>query len=193
MATNPIPQKWTVEAYLAHELETGIRHEYVDGEIFAMSGGTDKHSLIIANITGALWQKGRQSSCRVYSSDMRVKISDTKYLYPDLSVVCGESTFDDDRHTQLTNPTLVVEVTSPSSQSYDKGIKAEYYRTLSSLQAYLVIDQHQIQAQLFQRQSQGWLLRQFNLIQQAIPLNFLNYDLPLHDVYFDISFDVDDK
>lgn len=187
MASDPLSQEWTVEEYLAYEQETDSRYEYIDGEIVAMSGGTDKHSLIIANTNGSLWQPLRNSSCRVYSSDMRIKVSNSKYLYPDLTVVCGQAEFDEDNHTTLTNPTLVIEVTSPSSESYDKGIKAEFYRSVSSVQAYLVIDQHQINAQLYLRQVDSWLLKQFDEIKQTIPLLFLNYNLPLSDVYFDID------
>ena len=191
MASNPLPQKWTVEEYLAYEEEMDTRYEYIDGEVVAMSGGTDKHSLIIANITGSLWQPLRKSPCRVYSSDMRIKVSQSKYLYPDLSVVCGQAQFDEDNHTTLTNPTLVIEVTSPSSESYDKGIKAEYYRNLPSVKAYLVIDQHQMKAQLFLRQTDSWLLTQYDELKQSIPLPFVDYNLPLRDIYFDIELEND--
>lgn len=187
MARNPVPEKWTVTDYLEYEVESGIRHEYIDGEIFAMSGGTDKHSLIIANINGSLWQSAKETDCRVYSTDMRVKVSETKYLYSDLSIVFGTAQFDDDNHTMLTNPTVVIEVTSDTSESYDKGIKAEFYRSIESLQAYLVIDQDRIQAQIFTREPDSWRFQQYNDIQQIILLPDL--ELPLSDVYFDIRFD----
>ena len=126
MASNHINHKWTVEEYLAFEQTSEIKHEYIDGEIYAMSGGTENHALIMMAISGFLYQKLSGTSCRGYPSEMRVKISDTKYVYPDLSVVCGESIFADEKRTMLTNPTLVVEVTSPSSRSYDMTQKAEH-------------------------------------------------------------------
>lgn len=189
MASDPIQRKWTVADYLAYELETDTRYEYIDGQIYAMSGGTDKHSIITTNTSSVLWQATQKSSCRVFNNDMRVKINDTKYLYPDVSVVCGQAKFADANQTMLLNPTVAIEVTSASSEAYDKGTKAEYYRNLSSVQAYLVIDQHRVYAQLSTRQEDSWLLRDYDNLDQEIPLTVLNYDLSLHDVYLDIVFE----
>lgn len=189
MATNPIDRKYTVEEYLGIEENSDIRYEFIDGEIYAMSGGTDKHVDIISNISGALWQALRDKDCRHRVSEMRVKIDEKTYFYPDVTVTCGESKFEDDNHTMLLNPTIVIEVTSKSSQTFDKGLKAELYRSLDSVQAYLVIDQHRVFAQLSVRQGNGWFLREFNQITQAVPLNVINVDLPLSDVYLDVEFD----
>jgi Uma2 family endonuclease len=93
MATNPVKRLWTVEEYLAYEEKTGIKHEYIDVEIFAMSGGTKRHALIGLNVGAELRDKLRKSSCFVLNSEMRIRISDTKYLYPDATVVCGEAKF----------------------------------------------------------------------------------------------------
>lgn len=188
MATNPI-QKWTVEDYLAFDDESDIKHEYMDGEIYSMSGGTDKHSIIIANIGGALWQATKGTNCRSHSSEMRVKVGDKKYFYPDVSVICGEAKFDNDKNITLTNPTLIVEVTSQSSESLDKGIKANLYRGIESLQHYLVVDQNQLYAQLSTRQEGGWFLQQFTLRTESIPLKAISVDLPMSDVYLDIEFE----
>ena len=185
--SDPLPKKWLVDVYLTYEERSDIRHEYIDGEVRTIPDATDTHSLISSNIKGSLWQKTRETSCRIYSSEMRVKVSETKFLYPDLSIVCGNAEFADENRTMITNPTLVIEVTSPLSESYDKGIKADYYQSLPSLQAYLIIDQHQIQAQLYVRQGDDWLLRRFHDLNRSIPL--LNFDLPLSDIYFDIHFD----
>lgn len=188
MATNPV-RKWTVEEYLEFEESTEIKHEYISGDIVAMTGGTRKHSEIISNVNGSLWQATRGSTCRTHSSEMRVKIDDDNYFYPDASVVCGNAEFDNDNETTLINPTLIVEVTSPSSESFDKGIKANLYRSLESVQAYLVIDQHQIYAQLSTRQGDGWYLQEFTQRDQSISLKALNIDLLLDDIYLDIEFE----
>lgn len=179
----PVKRYWTVEEYLAHEEATGIKHEYIDGEIYAMSGGTDRHSILIVNLTGILWSQLRGSGCRSHSSDMRVKINEHRYFYPDFSVVCGDANFSDDAHTMLTNPTLVAEVMSPSSKNYDRGLKSEFYFNLESLQAYLLIDQEDVYAQLYTRHEEGWLLREYRGLEAAIPLEAIGCTLPLSDVY----------
>jgi len=187
MASNPI-RKWTVEDYLAFDEESDIKHEFMDGEIYAMSGGTRKHSVIIANISGALWQATKGTTCRTHSSEMRVKIGED-YFYPDVSAVCETEEFEDEKELALLNPTVVIEVTSKSSQNFDKGIKADLYRSLDSVQAYLVVEQNQCFAQLSTRHDEGWLLRQFDQIHQSIPLAVLNLNLPMSDVYLDVEFE----
>jgi len=189
MATDPLDRKWTVEEYLAYDDASDIRHEYVKGDVYAMSGGTDKHVDIISNVNTALFQATRAKKCRVRPSEMRVKIDDETYFYPDITVTCGQSKYETDNNTMLLNPTIVIEVTSNSSETFDKGLKAELYRSLESLQAYVVIDQHRVFTQLSTRQRNGWLLQEFNQIHQAIPLKAINFDLPLTDVYLDIEFD----
>ena len=189
MASNRVERKWTVDEYLAYEEESEIKHEYIDGDIFAMSGGTNNHSGIIANITVEIGTQIRGSNCIIRTSDLRVKINDLRYVYPDLSVICGKPTFDDEKRTTLTNPTLVVEVTSPSSKNYDITTKAEMYFSLASLQAYLIIDQARVSAQLYTRQDNGWLLQWFKQSDQIIPLPMIKADLPLNEVYRDIVFD----
>jgi len=188
MASNPI-RKWTVEEYLTFDEESDIKHEFMDGEIYAMSGGTDNHTLIITNIGGYLWQATRGTNCRTRTSETRVRVNKDKYFYPDVSATCGDAQFEDDKKITLLNPTLIVEVTSASSQNFDKGIKADLYRSLDSVQAYLVVDQNQCFAQLSTRHDEGWLLRQFDQMQQSIPLAVLNLDLPMSDVYLDVAFD----
>jgi Uma2 family endonuclease len=172
MVTNQVPRYWTVEEYLAYEEETGIKHEYIDGEIYAISGGTNKHSRIAANCIIAVGKR-LKNPCHINTSDMRVKISDIKFVYPDFSVVCGEATFDDENETKLINPTFVAEVISPSSESYDRGMKSEFYRSLPSLQAYLLLDQKRVHAQLYTRHEAGWLLREFIELDAVIPLETL--------------------
>ena len=189
MATEPVRRKWTLDEYLAYEQETGIKHEYIDGEIYAMTGGTDKHSILTVNTSAALFQRLRDNPCRPYSSDMRVQISAAKYVYPDVSVVCGEATFADDNRTMLTNPALVVEVMSPSSADYDRGKKFDFYRSLSSVQHYLLIAQEQMKVLLYTRQDNDtWLLREFTAPDDELPLGALAITVPLSDLYLDVEF-----
>ena len=181
-------QQMTVAEYLAFEEGSEIKHEYIDGELYPMTGGTLNHGTIIASTIVALGTRLRTSNCRVISSDMRIRISPTRYVYADISVVCGEPATEYKSLTLL-NPTLVVEVTSPSSIDYDRVIKRDYYETISSVQAYLVIDQHRALVELYTRAEGGWLLQRFSDLDAEVPLAPLNCDLPLADIYDGITFD----
>jgi len=189
MTNNPVPHKWSVDEYMAYQEGTGIKHEYVDGEIYAMSGGTENHSLVATNTIAELSIQLRGSSCRVHSSDMQIKVGDLKYLYPDLSVICGKSIFADESHTLLANPTLVCEVMSPSSENYDKGLKGEFYRSLSSLKYYLVLSQNRVYAQLYSLRDDGWLLQEFTKRDDVLSLDMIGVKLPLSEIYRDIEFE----
>ena len=188
MALTKLKPRLSVQEYLAWEAENEIKHEYIDGEVFAMSGGTSKHSRVAANVIGAIYRKLRDSICFAHTSDMRVKVAEDRYVYPDLSVVCGKEQFDDESETSLLNPILVVEVTSPSSIERDRFIKRDFYRLVASIQAYLVIDQHRVCAELYSRADVGWLLQVFTDLDDVIPLAMLNCELPLADIYRGISF-----
>lgn len=191
MVREPVRRYWTLEEYLEYEEEEGIRHEYIDGEIYAMSGGTDKHSAIIANALIEIGQQLRGTDCQIRTSDMRVKINESVYVYPDFSMVCGKLEFADAKHTMLTNPILVAEVISASSANYDKGAKADYYRSLPSLQAYMIIEQSKVAVQLYTRQNNSWSLQEFKKLDISIPLEMIGCHLPLSEIYRNINFEED--
>ncbi len=187
MASDRIPNQMTLDAYLQYEQETGIKHEYIDGEIFAMAVGSRRHNTIASNCSGELRQRLRDSSCQAFNSDAKVKISDIKYVYPDFTVVCGEQRYADPAETMLLNPTLVGEVMSPSSADYDQGTKATYYRSLPTLQAYLLPDQDKSYAQLYTRQATGWLLQEFDTLESILPLEaIIGCNLPLSEIYLNV-------
>jgi Uma2 family endonuclease len=130
MAAQPTPSI-TVEEYLAGERTSEIKHEYYRGAVFAQAGGSSRHNLATVNVAGSLHGQLRKRECRVYSSDMRIKITQTGlYTYPDVTVVCGKAQFEDEHEDTLLNPTVIVEVLSPSTESYDRGKKFQHYRTL---------------------------------------------------------------
>lgn len=183
MASDPVKRHWTVEEYLAYEEETGVKHEYLDGDIFAMSGGSGDHALITMNCGIEIGSQIRGSNCKAYSSDLKIKISNNRYVYPDLSVVCGETQYADDNNSILLNPIMVVEVISPSSASYDRLQKSEYYRSLPSLQIYLILEQDKPFAQLWSRREDGWLLQDFSGLDATLPLTAIDCTLPLSEVY----------
>jgi Uma2 family endonuclease len=151
----------TSEEYLAFERASEQRHEYADGEIFAMSGGTREHSLIGQNIARELGNALLDQPCEVHGSDMRIKIVATgRYFYPDVSVVCGQPRFEDEKRDTLLNPILIVEVLSDSTERYDRGDKFASYRTLDSLQHYVLASQTKALVEHYQRQRDGtWVYR----------------------------------
>ncbi len=188
MVTNLKP-RLSVAEYLAWEAENEIKHEYIDGEVYAMSGGTGKHSSIMINITIAIGRRLANSVCTLHSSEMRVKVNDRRYVYPDLSAVCGKSSYEDESEISLLNPILVVEVTSPSSIEHDRVAKRDLYREVPSIQGYLIVDQHRVCAELYTRADVGWLLQVYTNPDDVIPLEILNCELPLAEIYRGISFE----
>ena len=180
-------RQMTVEEYFAFDEASEYKCEYIDGEVIPMTGGTTYHAAIMANTSGALWQRLKGSNCRVFSSAMRVRISPRRYLYPDLSVVCGEPTTDA-RAINLFNPTLVAEVTSPSTAYYDRGEKLRYYQSIPSLRVILIIDQLEALIEAHLRHDGGWLPREYSGLDAIVPLPALGCDLPLAEVYAGIDF-----
>jgi Uma2 family endonuclease len=142
----------TPQEYLALERKADYRSEYVNGQIFAMSGASREHNLITTNVTSGLHTQLRGRRCEVYSSDMRVKVHPTGlYTYPDVVVVCGEPAFEDGQLDTLTNPTVIVEVLSPSTEAYDRGDKFAYYRRLESLTDYVLVSQDKVRVEHYVR------------------------------------------
>jgi Uma2 family endonuclease len=190
MAINPAKSFWTVEEYLAYEQETGFRFEFLNGKIFAVSWGGKKHSIIIYNINGELREQLRKSQdCQGYESNMRVKITDMRYVYPDLTVVCGDAVFADEAETMLTNPTLLVEVLSETTANYDKGQKYDYYRSLPSVQAYLMLEQGRAHAMLYTRDKTGWHLEEYSGLEAIVPLEAIGCNLAMSEAYLNIEFE----
>ena len=176
-------QQLTVEQYLAFDEASDIQHEFIDGELIPMPGGSGPHNLIAASATTALGVALRDRDCYVFGSQMRVEIGDSRYLFPDVSVVCGEPAYGDDNKVILLNPTVVVEVTSPSSHSYDHVDKLGFYRAVPSIQGYLILDQKRVFAEWHTRSESGWHLQQFSNLADEIKLEPLGCSLRLADVY----------
>ena len=175
----------TPEEYLAIERKAECKSEYFNGEMFAMSGASPSHVLIVSNIVAELRGQLKQKPCRVYSADLRVRVSPTGlYTYPDVVVVCGQPKFADDQKDTLINPTLIVEVLSDSTQDYDRGRKFEHYRSLSSFSEYLLIAQDRCHVEHFVRQADNrWLLSETNKIEDILHLSSVDCNLALTEVY----------
>ena len=175
----------TPEEYLAIERKAEYKSEYFNGEMFAMAGASERHVLIVTNVVAELRGQLRRRPCTVYSTDLRVRVSPTGlYTYPDIVVVCGQPQFADAQRDTLLNPTLIVEVLSESSKDYDRGGKFEHYRSLASLNEYVLIAQDKHHVEHFVRQPDNrWLLSETNWLEDTIHLSSIDCDLALIEVY----------
>ncbi len=137
-----IPSTAATEAeYLAHDLAHEGKHEFVNGQILAMARASEDHGIVVSNVHGALFPRFRGSPCRAFVADLRVRIDETGlYAYPDDVVVCGERQFAPTNPESLVNPTVLVEVASPSTEAYDRGARAAHYRRRPSVQEILLVD-----------------------------------------------------
>lgn len=187
MAQTAVRAGLSPQEYLDFERSSPLRHEYADGEIFAMAGGTLEHSAVAANVIGELRSALQGRGCRVLTSDMRIKIAATRrYVYPDGAVVCSGPEFEDEQRDTLMNPRLVVEVLSESSEAYDRGEKFAQYRTVPSLEEYVLASQKAPRIEVFTRQPDGaWLLRIHGPGERA-ELSSLGCTLDVDRVYLDV-------
>lgn len=176
---------YTPEMYLEIDRQSEIKHEYFNGEIFAMTGASRKHNLITANITASLNLQLKGRPCEVYASDMRVKVSASGlYTYPDVVVVCGEPIFEDKEIDTLINPTVIIEVISQSTEGYDRGEKSGNYRKLDSLSEYILISQNKSHIEHFVRQPDNqWLLSETDDVVAIIDLLSIRCKLAMADIY----------
>jgi Uma2 family endonuclease len=175
----------TPEEYLAMERVAESKSEYRAGEIIAMSGASRRHNLTTGNVFASLHQQLRKKNCEVFSNDMRVKVSPAGlYTYPDVVVACGQIKFENDKKDTLTNPVLIIEVLSESTEAYDRGMKFEQYRKLESLREYVLISQDKPHIEVFTRQQNShWLLSEADGIDSSIDLSSIGCRLALSDTY----------
>jgi len=172
------------EEYLDFERNSEIRHEYSDGEIFAMSGASRNHNLIVANVVGELRAQLKKKPCRVYPSDMRLKIDSTRlYTYPDAMIVCGQDKFDDEHKDMLLNPDVIIEVLSDSTENYDRVKKFGHYRKIGSLKEYVLISQNAAKIEKFVRTPQGWLFSETDETASEMILESVSCSLNIDEVY----------
>lgn len=179
----------TPEEYLAIERGAETKSEYFNGEMFAMVGASRKHNLIAGNIFGELRQQLKGRPCEAYTNDMRVRIPATGlYTYPDVTIVCGEPKFEDEFVDTLLNPSLIVEVLSASTASYDRIKKFGYYRTIESLAEYLLVAQDEYKVEQYVKQPDGrWLLADIRSLEGVVEMASIECRLSLADVYDKVS------
>ncbi len=193
MSIQPKPY-YSFEDYLAAERECiDEKHEYVAGQVFAMTGATYHHNLITTNLVRELSTQLKPRPCVALANDMRLRIQIADACtYPDVVVLCDEPAFHDRRKDVLTNPTLVAEVLSPSTEGYDRGGKFALYRDLPSLRQYVLIAQDRYAVDCFTRQSDGrWLLDAYVAPDVVIPFESIGCAVRLGEVYDKVLFDAD--
>lgn len=177
-------KRMTAEEYFALEETSLEKYEFYRGEIFAMSGATRKHNLLVVNLVVQLKNALKNRPCEVYASDMRVMVDEYgHYTYPDLSIVCGKRIFTDEKEVTLVNPIAIAEVLSDSTEGYDRGKKFHAYRNIPSLQVYILISTNYKQIEVFTRLESGtWNLTEPDK-EGRIHISPLECSLDLKDVY----------
>ncbi|HYJ87100.1 MAG TPA: Uma2 family endonuclease [Pyrinomonadaceae bacterium] len=176
---------YSPQQYLAIERDAKEKHEYLNGEIFALAGASERHNLITGNLFASIHVQLRGKACKVYSGDMRLRVSATGlYTYPDVVALCGDAHFDDEQRDTLVNPNLIIEVISKSTEGYDRGEKFAHYRRLESLAEYLLVSQDKYRIEQYVRQPDNqWLMSEVAKLEENIELPSIKCKLPLSDVY----------
>ena len=179
----------TPEEYLAWERKADTKHEYLRGEIIALSGASYQHTLITMNISGELYVQLKGTPCTVHTNDMRVRTSpETSYFYPDVVVVCDKPHFEDSTFETLLNPIVLVEVLSPSTQVYDRGEKFRHYQQLTSLQEYILVAQDEVGVEHYRWQGTEWQPTEFRSLEDMLLLTSIDCELSLDDIYRRVEF-----
>ncbi len=190
MLTSSSPKTLRLEEYRNLETSAETKHEYHDGEIIEMTGGSINHNSILINLIVLLKLALRRTNYRLQSSDLRLWIPQyNRGLYPDLMIIAGEPLFSDNRNDEILNPCLIIEVLSPSTSSYDRGDKFRYHRSIPQLNQYLLVSQGEILIESYSKTSENnWLLQEYTPARGIISLDSLGISLNLADIYEGIDF-----
>ncbi|HWE36618.1 MAG TPA: Uma2 family endonuclease [Isosphaeraceae bacterium] len=189
MSTAAARSRPSPEEYLVHERRAQLRHEYRDGVITAMAGTSREHSLILMNLARDVGVQLRHRPCEVHGSDLRVAVTAAGLdTYPDLTIVCGEPQFLDNQFDTLLNPTVVIEILSPSTEDDDRGEKFERYKRLESLREYVLVAQDRARVERFTRRGDEWVLAEFDSLDDVLRLESIGCEIPLREVYAKVAF-----
>lgn len=188
-----LPDRLTlsVEEYFQLDGNAESRYEYIDGHVRMLAGGTPDHAKIGANMIGVLYALLEGSSCSVYTSDVRVCLSENRYVYPDIAVSCERQ--DQEQGDMIYSPCLIVEVLSPSTEAYDRGRKLAYYRECAAIQEYMLIDSQLPSIEIFRREKHNlWTYHAFGMGDE-VELSCLSIHFPLAKVYRNVVFADDNQ
>jgi len=178
-------QQYTIEEYLTMENAAEEKHEYYRGEIFAMSGAKLQHNIVTINLTTTLKNKLKGKPCRPYGRDLRIHIEkNTLFTYPDISVICGEPISRSNDGLNFLNPTVIIEVASPSTRNYDRETKFKLYRDIPTLKEYMLADPEAISIESWFINGHGnWELREYRSIADILELNSIGVSMALGEIY----------
>lgn len=190
MSTAEKKIRMTFEEYLLHENDSDLRNEYYKGEVYAMSGGTDAHSLIGTNFTGELRSALLDKDCFVFGSDLKVRVDVADaVVYPDGMVICGEREYHEGRTDIVKNPQVVIEVLSKGTGGWDRGGKFRNYQSLSSLKEYVLVEQEVAQVDVFRLNSEGfWVLEGYEGLGSQIEIRSLGVQISVERIYHGVTF-----
>ncbi len=176
-------QQVSIQEYLAFERAASEKHEYHQGEIFAMSGAGRRHNILFSNLFVSLGSLLKGRPCFPYGSDMRLHIpQNTLFTYPDISIYCGEmKQLDDDNALE---PTVIIEILSPSTKDYDRGGKFKLYREIPTLKEYILVDTESINVEVFRlNATRRWELEEYKTADEKLLLNSISLSIPVRDIY----------
>ena len=186
--------KYTTAAdYLDSERLALNKHEYFQGEIFAMSGASISHNRLLKNCLSELGTKLKGKKCEPFGSGLRIHIpKNSLFTYPDISIICGEIETTDDKFDTVTNPSVIIEILSPSTRDYDIGKKFYLYRDIESLKEYLLIDSEKITVEKYiKNNDNSWLLTEYKSIKDSFSIETVGLEMQLSDVYFGVKINID--
>jgi len=187
MGISKLKTKISVEDYLEGETISPVKYEFIEGEVYAMAGASDNHNRIVGELVTLLSAHLRGSKCEPFFGDIKVRATRTVYYYPDVLVSCEENPEDAYFRNQ---PILIIEVTSPSTESIDRREKLLFYQQMPSVQEYAVVDQHRMNVEVHRRQANGgWITYYFNESREVIEFASVELSIPLPELYRRVKFE----
>jgi Uma2 family endonuclease len=178
----------SVEEYVTLEHESDIKHEYIDGIIYDMAGGTPTHSLVANNIGAELRNAMRGKPYKAYNSDLALAVSESQYVYPDASIICGPIQTFGVHKNAATNPVVIVEVMSPSTKGYDKRAKFRLYRQIPSFRQYVQISPDGVQVDVFTKvENDLWRIASYWKLTQTVRLDSVDSEIPMSEIYLGVD------
>ncbi len=176
--------KLTPEEYLAWESTATEKHEYYRGEVFAMAGASMRHNVIAKNLIIGIGSRLRRKQCQPYGSDLRIHIPEnTLFTYPDISIICRDI-IEEKSDDYVIEPTVIIEILSPSTKGYDRGEKFRLYRDILTLKAYILIDSESIAIEAFRVNASGhWELEEYKSVNEVLTIPVVDLAIPLQDIY----------
>ena len=178
---------FTSEEYLEIERSATSKHEFFEGEIFAMAGAGARHNVIFGNLFGELAYHSKGTACKPYGRNLRIHIPEnTLFTYPDISVICGDIVSTGEDNDSVLQPSVLIEILSPSNKDYDRGTKFKLYRDIPSLNEYILIDSESVNIEIFRKnENQQWLLQEYKNPDEYLQISTINFQLTLREIYAD--------